>query len=679
MTFSAFRRARRVVRRRAHDGWLVLGLLGALAVVSAPAAAAGGGAADDHVQLQLQSLKPTPWLVFGLPLPPGRVKQVDAVRVSMGGRIVGARVVETLAQYDGTGKRIGARAILVAIKGEQVNPSVEVSWSVPAPGSPANAPPETIPPFDDPARSWSSPEVVETRSRTLVARTKDGPVSLSEGPIVPRTLWTGREPNVLVRYPEGYLARTGFLGRQVTAAEARRGPNKGLRFLSVAAESFAAAAMYELPYKVSSSPDAVPDPKTNFESWLYDRCTTFLLVYSHTGEPRFLRHALRTCSWYARQIRQQGPSRGTFSGKPDVDPKYSHARGLFSYYALTGDEAARDAIRAIADYWLDDQVIVASYRQGRLKGTDKLWTERLLGTALEGLYYGYRLTGKATYFAGFTELLGTAYRHITGDARVLASINPGSTFPPQNCFVHSALQHGEGDAQHPWCSGWMVDLLLDPLLRYQEDSDDPRVDEIFIRLTRFLRDTGTAYFRNNPLDDTFLHPSTCDTPATDPDRRMLVPLYGAALDAGGKRVRNAEYSDYDHCVDATGLVAAGIRALRRRGLYDKGSVGPFPSEGESFLQLHQELAACAERTFLHAYRPKRAPSAWTPEELAPGRANPDKFVNDNKIGFPIYDTSPQRKLSWWFNSSLESWGLLSDAHVTIEQLRPGRVRGPSCK
>ena len=169
----------------------------------------------------------------------------------------------------------------------------------------------------------------------------------------------------------------------------------------------------------------------------------------------------------------------------------------------------------------------------------------------------------------------------------------------------------------------MVELLLDPLLRYQEQTGDKRVDEILIRLTRFLRDTGSAYFHNDPLDDTFLKPSVCDTSADDTDRRMLVPLYGASLDARGKRARNAEYSDFDHCADASSLVAAGLRALRRRGLFDKGGpIGPFASEGESFVQLHQELAACAKRVFDQDYRAKRAPAAGSPTSSARAAPTP---------------------------------------------------------
>jgi len=43
-------------------------------------------------------------------------------------------------------------------------------------------------------------------------------------------------------------------------------------------------------------------------------------------------------------------------------------------------------------------------------------------------------------------------------------------------------------------------------------------------------------------------------------------------------------------------------------------------------------------------------------------------------------TSPQRKLSWWFNTSMLQFGLLKDAGIKVPVLRPGVVQpeGASC-
>jgi len=62
---------------------------------------------------------------------------------------------------------------------------------------------------------------------------------------------------------------------------------------------------------------------------------------------------------------------------------------------------------------------------------DKLWTERLLGTSLEGLYYGFRLTNNTAYLTAFREVVATAYRHITTtDQAELVAITKGPQRAP---------------------------------------------------------------------------------------------------------------------------------------------------------------------------------------------------------------------------------------------------------
>ncbi len=94
------------------------------------------------------------------------------------------------------------------------------------------------------------------------------------------------------------------------------------------------------------------------------------------------------------------------------------------------------------------------------------------------------------------------------------------------------------------------------------------------------------------------------------------------------------------------------------------------------MALHDEFAACARATFEEDSRPRRDPAAWTSAELAAGLAAPATFIANNLIGYPKYPTSPQRKLSWWFNMSLLQFGLLADAGVKVPALAPGRVQPP---
>jgi hypothetical protein len=459
------------------------GTAGAAAATGAGGGSGGSGtgAFATGVRVHLQRTFAAPKVIsFGLPVPPGAVPDAGGIRVAMGGAPVAANVKALLAEHDAAGAPKGVRAVLVQLPATILagdTADVDVVWS-----GPGSAPGVAAAPFTD--VSADSPEVVTTTVRTISAAS--GVNKLVDGPHVDETLFTGKEPRVLATFPDGYLAATGLLGHQVTQSSLAGGDYAGLAFLSDDLQRFGVSALYDEAYALN--PDGVVDPVVNYEGWLYDRCATFLTFYTHTGDARFLRHAYRSCSYYASKIGLSGATAGIFTGKPDIDQKYSHLRGLYAYYALTGDEGALAAGTAIAGMWRADTLFVGPYRMGHLRGPDKLWTERLLGTSLEGLYYGHRLTGDATYLAAFKEMLDTAYRHITGDAAALAIINPGvGPFPPQSCFIHSALQHSEGSATDPWCSIWMSELTIDSLLQYQAQTGDVRVDEIFVRLVRSPR------------------------------------------------------------------------------------------------------------------------------------------------------------------------------------------------
>jgi hypothetical protein len=647
----------------------------AVVATAAHASVAGGG---DRATLTLRRVHPGGEVVsFGVPLPVGATADVGQLVVRVGGRPVAHSARELEPHRDASGAHRGARAVLVQLDAAAVgagDTEVELVWRGAA-GSKPPKPSVTERAYGSDAVSAESAVVVRTARRKLVSRA--GVTAIEEESPVSRTLFVGREPRVLALFPAGYVATSGLLGPLVTAERAHAPEARGLGFLSTAFGAFALSAMYDEPYALNPDAESVLDPVQDASAWLYDRCATFLIAYAHLGEPRFLRHALQSCSYYARQIDVAGPRAGFFRGKPEPDAKYSHARGLTAYYALTGDEAALSAVTAMARMWQADPLFVQPYAAGRLRGPDKLWTERLLATSLEGLVYGYRVTGDGALLELARRMVTTAHRHVTGSAADLATINPGAPFPPQGCFVHNAEQQAEGDATDPWCSPWMSAMLVVPLLEYQALTADPKVDDIFLALGRFLRDVGTTYAEDTPRADSFLSPRSCDDPAAGEKRRRLVPLYGAGLDAAGARRTFGEYGDAEHCADTTLLTAAALRALARQGT-DRGRIGTFATERESLTQLHHELAACAERVFAEQTRPRRDPRRWTSAELAAGAKDPARFIDEQRIGFPRHVVSPARKLSWWFNGSMLQFQLLADAKVAVPSLTPGRVQPASC-
>ena len=611
---------------------------------------------------------------FAVPVPPCvTLPDVSRVRVLLSGVPLEINAREILAVHDRSGNRTGVRAVQIQFAASRMTSpemDVDVVWT----GTTGSAPGSTIVAFRNDRVTTAAPESVDTAVRTITS--SNGVNALVEGQRARQTLFTSREPYVLATFPDGYLARTGILGQQVTRAEAAASKFAGLTYLSDAMLAFGLSSMYAEDYALNPDPESVVDPVVNFEGWLYDRCATYLTAHTHTNDARFLRESHRSCWYYASKINLSGPNAGIFSGKPDPDSKYSHLRGLYAYYALTGDDLVFQAGTAIADMWATDPFFAVPYRAGHIRGPDRLWTERLLGTSLEGLYYGHRLTGDKKYLSAFGEMFETAYKHISGNAAALNQINPGIAvpFPPQNCFIHTAEQHDEGNPDQPWCSIWMSELTIDVLLRYQEQTGDTRPDEMFVRLARFLRDVGSSYFNGNPVDDYFMRPSIRYNAADGDDARRLVPLYGSGLGPSLARQNFGDYDDFEHCSDATALTAVALRALKAQGGYDKNPIGPFVSEGASILQLHHELASCASRTFVEQTRSRRDPRVWRSADLAAGLANPAKFIQDNRIGFPVHNLAPQRKFSWWFNMSMLQFGLLTEAGIQVPVLTPGVIQ-----
>ena len=157
-----------------------------------------------------------------------------------------------------------------------------------------------------------------------------------------------------------------------------------------------------------------------------------------------------------------------------------------------------------------------------------------------------------------------------------------------------------------------------------------------------------------------------------------MPLYGAGLRPDGTRASFGDDTDTLHCADATAITAAAIRELARRG--DAGPrVGPFATERASFLALHEELSACARRAFEEQTRLHRDPRTWSARELADGLRDPAKFIEQNRIGYPSRTISPERRLSWWFNTAMLQYGWLEEAGAAIPVLRTGRIQPPQCQ
>jgi hypothetical protein len=538
--------------------------------------------AAEGVHVRLEQQAPAPVLSFGLPLPRG-IRDEKQLLFSVKGKPVQAALKVLLRTHDREGNPDGVHAVLVQLpKTLGANVELDVAWRGGHGSAIAKIPYREV--------SFERPVTTELARYELV----NGKPEARD--VEKKILFVGREPKTLALFPSGYLASTGILGPQ--------NPPGQPEFLEKAFLDGLDAAFYQQPYPLAKA--GFVDPLQHYDVWLYDRCATALLGYLHGNDVRSLRVAHRFCSFYETQIDAQG----RFKLKLN-DTKYSHNRGLYAYYALTGDEAALAAGGATAEMMLDEPYLVRPYREGKLRGKDKLFTERGLAVALENLIYGHQLTDDKRYLEAFRQLLATAYRHITSDH--LEAIT-GWPLAPQNCLVHTMEQHeGEG-GDKPFCSPWMSALLIDPLWQYLSESDDRRVDEIFIRLSRWLREVGTT-----------CHPA-------------LVPIYGGGRTPDGKLERVARDNDSDHCPDVSAITAAAIASLLKHPELDGGK------ELLATRMLHTELLACARAALDDKRRPERDPQKW-------------KSGAPDQIGQPPFSGALDRQFSWWFNTSLEQLAL----------------------
>ncbi|HRK01073.1 MAG TPA: right-handed parallel beta-helix repeat-containing protein, partial [Oligoflexia bacterium] len=664
------------------------------------------------VRINLQKLVTSPNLVsFGLPIAQGVLNNAQNVRVYPAGsnsQIIDVNTKALLYYFNSQGAPIGIQSVLIQFPTSMMpGNSMEIDVVL-------NRTTGTVPGLGTVSyenAKFSSPQLVGVTTRT--AQFSNGVYSMVENDTQQRQLFIGQEPQVLATYPDGYLANTGVLGELMSRNQVlAKAELQGLRFLSDNFEPFSISASYSDSYLYNaylgggSTPPGVVDPlgptDAEVEGWLYDRCATFLIGYGHYSNTGLFRHALRACSNYASRITTalDGSSPagyfGMFTGKRYPDAKYSHIRGVFIYYALTGDERAMQAAQDMAAMWYNDS-LTTNYAAGRILPGDALWTERLLGASLEGMIYGFLMTNNQNYLNRAKDIVNSAYTHVSTQNQTELNALSGGNFPPQNCFIHSQAKHGEGGTNsNPWCSGWMIELVLDPLLLFQNITGDSRVDEIFVRYGRFMREVGAIYTVHDQ-DDGYERPqlnttltnagTTCYDPAQGFLARKYMPAYGAGLSygSGGALVRTvfSEGYDYEHCTDATALMSAAIRALVRRGEFNNPyNVGPFQTEGQTFVAMLHEFANCADLTFQNATRLRRNPnnSHWSVNNganLAPAVGNPGWF-NTNRIGYQQYSSNPQRKFSWWFNSSMNDFKLIGDTGINLDTVRAGFVQGTGC-
>ncbi len=414
-----------------------------------------------------------------------------------------------------------------------------------------------------------------------------------------------REPKVWVTLPPAWLMKQEIRGPAAPISDAA---------LSDYMTGFAATVVNDVAldvagYEVSDNGSGLIDWRVEIEGWLYDRPNTLFNVYVQTGDVKWLRHAHRASQYYASWISTtDGPltrKRGSFmkkaldaAGDPRYslpgnpgDPRYSLPGGILTDYLLTGDATLLDRISAIGEF-LEANI------QTRLKplGSDEVWDERNVWTALEGALYAFEATGQQRFRARAIEI-------VDGIITDIATPPPGYPVNMRGVLLHTYLVHEEVNQDGWIVSPWMSALLTEALDHYYRLSGDRRVLTVIHSYAKFIAESGLA-------------PSTMNGGAVT----GLSPMYIAATDSTLSMIGS---SDHNHAYDVLGLLYRGVWSGQQLTL-------PTAAIQDALVGVR----AIAMASFNAAHRATAA--------------------------LPRYRTAPTRKFAWWFGTTASMDWLISE-------------------
>jgi hypothetical protein len=213
-------------------------------------------------------------------------------------------------------------------------------------------------------------------------------------------------------------------------------------------------------------------PASKASQWLYDRPQAIFQLYLMSGEKQWLAKANELADFYIKNIDEDG----IFRLRNRFDPKLLMPKGVLYRYLLSGDDAAKQALKKMFERSLDwDE----SYSLGR-----GFWTERNQAAALNMAVSYWELTNDETALGRINDII---------DATVAMTFNPSNDWPLIGCPQHSFKSHeGWGD-DTPACSPWMMALLGDALWRFYQLTGDVRAASLIDAFGDFILNYGIYY------------------------------------------------------------------------------------------------------------------------------------------------------------------------------------------
>jgi hypothetical protein len=187
-----------------------------------------------------------------------------------------------------------------------------------------------------------------------------------------------REPNVFAVLPAQWLSRGLLRVGQMQpfdaeVSDARDSPTvmdatahyPGYREQQYAMKNFFYTAINEFASDTPPTPERQMPYRTDFDTWLYDRASTFYALYYRSGSFKALREAVRNAEFYRLQLYPAGTLPGVAVGAfklkvPALEPSnprmyvgsnatmYSYGEPLAHIHWTTGDNAMFDPIKWVA-------------------------------------------------------------------------------------------------------------------------------------------------------------------------------------------------------------------------------------------------------------------------------------------------------------------------------------------
>lgn len=427
-------------------------------------------------------------VTFGVPFPRGSVTPaaLAKVRVLGGGNEVPAHVENQTPWRHATNPAIDGQSVRVARI--QIHhtfavsypsfESVEVEWGL-------SDRQQNVPAIESPRNGWhpvtsgtfvaadgvSEPDVYAVLSRAVLSKGVLRPMRTHPGDrSVPDTRSDPAVMDATEHWPD-------FLEQEHAA--------KNNLFNLINQDDPAVTAPNQCPYK------------TAYEPWLYDRASSFFVLYLRTGFLRPLREAVRAAEFYRTQLWPAGTNPpnavGAFKLKVPDPAGYIGGNGaMYSYdeclaylHWIAGDEVAAQAIPWIVSaHEANDEPTRWSPSLGG-------WTERHTAFRLLANAIAYEVTGNTTYRASLLSQAGDFIWHQNGAAGQLPAgrVDGG--------LYHYGSQHGDGTPNELVASSWMTALTGDAMVRAYAMTEDPAVGHFVRRLGTFER-TATKTDGNHP-------------------------------------------------------------------------------------------------------------------------------------------------------------------------------------